>query len=258
MRVHTQNRPHATASTRSTAMSRQLTTWPLVLGLLIAAIALPRALHAQRAAASQFSGSITLMNTQPLGGLRTGPGFGLAASGAWAIDPGRFFRIRADLRGASYGHEQQEFCISQTIGCWIRTDVNTDYTFAYAGLGPEIALPLVWDAQLVLDATAGIGYFGVSSSLEGVDERSTGIGTTTHHEDAVFAWSAGGELRIPLSRQIAITGGAHYLHNGPASYVVEGDITRNPDGTLTVDPTTTDANMVAITLGVAFQPWGGR
>ena len=225
----------------------------LLLGIAITLLALPQAVRAQGATA--FSGSMTLLNTQPLGELRTGPGFGLAASGAWAIDPGRFFRIRADLRAASYGHDQQEFCISQTIGCWIRTDVNTDYTFAYAGLGPEVAVPLFLDAQLVLDATAGIGYFGVSSSLEGVDETSTGFGTTTHHEDAIFAWSAGGELRVPLSSTLAITGGAHYLHNGEASYVVEGDITRNADGTLTIQPTTTEANMVAITLGVAFQPW---
>ena len=227
----------------------------LLLGfaLLSVLVALPQSVRAQ--GPSGFSGSVTLLNTQPLGDLRTGPGFGLAASGAWAIDPSRFFRIRGDLRAASYGHDQQEFCISETIGCWIRTDVNTDYTFAYAGLGPEVAIPLFLDAQLVLDATAGIGYFGVSSSLEGVDESASGFGTTTHHEDTIFAWSAGGELRVPLSPTIALTGGAHYLHNGEASYVVEGDISRNPDGTLTVSPTVTDANMVAITLGVAFQPW---
>ena len=231
-----------------------MTVRPTPAALLAAALLLlPAALTAQEPVRSRFSGTLSLLNIQPLGELRTGPGIGLAASGAFALDPAQRLRLRADVRLASYGHESRRFCISQTIGCWIEVDVNTDYTMMYGGVGPELALPIL-GTELVLDATAGVGYFGVASSLQGIDDADDRIGHTTHYDDTVFAWSAGGDLRIPDSRVLAVSLGTHYLHNGQASYVVEGGITQNPDGTLDVHPLTTDANVVAITLGVAIHP----
>lgn len=232
-----------------------MTVLPTRATLLAASLLiLPAALTAQEPARSRFSGTVSLLNIQPLGELRTGPGIGLAGSAAFALDPAQRLRLRADVRLASYGHENRRFCISETIGCWIEVDVNTDYTMMYGGVGPELALPMILGTELVLDATAGVGYFGVASSLQGIDAADESLGHTTHYDDAVFAWSAGGDLRIPVSRALAISLGTHYLHNGRASYVVEGGITQNPDGTLDVRPLTTDANVVAITLGVAFHP----
>lgn len=205
---------------------------------------------------SRFSGSLSFMNTQPLGDLRTGPGFGAAASAAWALDSAHRFRIRGDFRVAGYGHEERRVCAGGAIGCWIQLDVNTTYSNVYGGIGPEIALPVL-GTELVLDATAGVGYFGVSSSLEGINDNES-FGTTNHHDDAVFAWSAGGELRIPVSREIGIAIGTHYLHNGQASYVVEGGISQNPDGSLNVVPLNTEANMVAITVGISVWPTIGE
>lgn len=201
---------------------------------------------------SRFNVSIGLLNTQPLGELRTGPGIGAALSGTYALDARRIFRLRGDFRASIYDHDRRRVCAGGTIGCWIRLDVNTSYSSIYGGVGPEIVLPL-GRVDLALAGTAGIGSFSVSSSLKGVDDRQS-FGETNHFDDLFFAWSTGAELRVPVARKVAISLGSHYQHNGRASYVVEGGITERPDGSLEVSPLTTDANMVAIVLGVAFRP----
>lgn len=205
---------------------------------------------------SRFSGAISFLNTQPLGELATGPGYGLGLSAAWAVDPARLMRIRGELRIAGYGHETRRACLSETVGCLIEADINTLYSTVYVGAGPELALP-VFGSTLVLDATAGYARFSVDSSIEGRDGEESLLNTNNFHDD-LFAWSAGGELRVPVSAQVAIALGARYQRNGRASYVPEGGIARNADGSVAIDARTTDANQMALTLGVAFQPFAGE
>ncbi len=224
--------------------------------LALGALPSPGTAQATGRVMSRFSASAALLDTQPLGGLKTGPGVGLAGSVAWALDPARVVRLRAEFRGAIYGMDRREFCLSQPIGCWIHVSVNTTYSSVFFGGGPELALPL-GRSEIVLDATAGLGYFGVSSSLDGVSGGGDGVFDTSHFHDTFLAWSTGGELRLPVYRQVSLALGTHYQHNGRVSYVREGDITQNGDGTLDVRSTTTDANMIAITLGVAFRPFSG-
>lgn len=203
---------------------------------------------------SRWSGAVELLDTQPLGALATGPGVGLGVSGAWSVAPSQVLRLRAEFRGAIYGQHREEFCLAQPVGCWLRVGVSTTYGSFFFGLGPEVSLPLA-GMELVLDGTMGVGYFGVSSSLDGADADQGNVFTTDHFHDAFLAWSTGGELRVPISSQLSVVVGTHYQHNGRASYVREGDITQNADGTLNVRSTTTDANMVAITLGIAVHPF---
>lgn len=202
---------------------------------------------------SRFDGTIALLNTQPLGDLATGPGWGLAAGAAFALDPARIFRIHGEFRAALYDHERREVCFSSTVGCRVRLDLDTNYSVLYAGIGPQIALPL-GPTQLVLDATIGWGGMMATSSLSGVDESGDRIGDTTNYEDHTLAWSTGGELRIPFSQKVALSLGAAYQHNGAMSYVREGGIIDHPDGSLSFEPFHTDANLLAITLGVALRP----
>jgi hypothetical protein len=215
-------------------------------------------LGAQAPQAGPFTAGIGLLNTQPLAGLRTGPGIGIGLMGAVAHPRAPWIRLRADLRLSSYGMDRHQACLSQTVGCWIQVDITTNYHTIYGGIGPELAFPVL-GSELVVAATGGVGYFGVSSSLSGVDDGGSGFGDTTHFDDAFFAWSAGSELRVPVSRTVALAAGVQYQHNGRASYVVDGGVTENPDGSLNVPPVTGDANLVAITLGVAIRPQrGGR
>lgn len=204
---------------------------------------------------SRFSGTVGVLNTQPLGSLATGPGIGGAVSVAWAVGPARMLRLRAEGRFAGYGSEERRECLS--IGCLIQVDISTTYTTLYIGAGPELAVPVL-GSELVLAATAGYANFGVSSSIRGVsDPDSENLLTTENFRDDLFAWSVGGDLRVPVASQFSIMLGAQYQRNGEASYVPEGGITQNPDGSVDIDARTTDANMVAITLGVAFRPFVG-
>lgn len=234
-----------------------------VAGLIAAAVAMavtaaPAA--AQRAEAdhrSRFSGSIAILNTQPLGSLETGPGIGVGLSAAWALDGARRFRVRGELRAAIYGRDTRTACLSETVGCLIEVDIHTDYSSFYFGVGPEVAVPL-FGSTLVLDATAGVGSFAVNSSVRGVsDPDAENLLTTENFSDTFFAWSAGGEIRVPVSAVVSIGLGARYQHNGEASYVREGGVTQDTDGSVVVDAITTDANQMAITLGVAFHPFVG-
>lgn len=227
--------------------------------LALAALALLSLLPATALAQeySRFSGSFALLNTQPLGDLSTGPGLGVAIAGEYALDRSRIFRIRGEFRGSVYDHESRRICFSSTVGCRILLDLDTNYSITYAGIGPAIVLPL-GPARLAVVGTAGWSSFAATSSLQGVDEHDESFGETTNYDDHTFAWSAGSELRVPVSTRFGLSAGAHYQHNGTVSYLREGGITDNPDGSLSFDPQTTEANLVAITLGVVFTPFTGR
>ncbi|HUG40639.1 MAG TPA: hypothetical protein VMM12_09145 [Longimicrobiales bacterium] len=203
---------------------------------------------------SRWTGSLALLNTQPLGELSTGPGLGVALAGSYALDPSRIFRIHGEFRASIYDHERREICFSSTVGCRILLDLDTNYSIVYAGIGPQIVIP-VGPTDLALDGTIGWAAFTAASSLHGVDEHDESFGETTNYEDNTLAWSTGGELRIPLGARVALGLGAHYQHNGVVSYLREGGIIDNPDGTISFDPQRTEANLVAITLGVTVTPF---
>ncbi len=56
---------------------------------------------------------------------------------------------------------------------------------------------------------------------------------------------------------IAINLGVEYHRNGVAEYLNEGDILDHPDGSITLFPNRTEANMLVLRLGVSFG-LGGR
>lgn len=221
------------------------------LAALLFLLLVPAAASAQEY--SRFTGSFSLLNTQPIGELATGPGFGVALGAEYALDPFRIFRIHGQFRAAIYDHERREVCFSYTVGCRIMLDLDTNYSILYVGLGPQIAIPL-GPLSLALDATAGWTSFAASSSLSGVDDQDESFGETENYSDDGFAWSTGAQLRIPVGTQFGIAVGGHYQHNGEMSYLREGGITENPDGSLSFDPYRSEANLYAITLGVVFRP----
>lgn len=202
---------------------------------------------------SRTSLSFALLNTQPLGELSTGPGYGIAVAGAYALDDRRIFRLRGELRASVYDHENREICLSAATGCRIMLDMTTDYSIVYLGVGPQVAVP-VGPLRLAVDGSLGYSAFAATSALSGVDDHDERFAETTNYEDETFAWSAGGEVGVPVGARWAIALGTRYQHNGVVSYLTEGGITDNPDGSLSFDPYRTEANLLAITLGVTFSP----
>ena len=64
----------------------------------------------------------------------------------------------------------------------------------------------------------------------------------------------GGGLRFRLGgpRSILLDLGAEYHRNGVAEYLREGDIVDNPDGTITILPNRSEANVVTLRIGVSM------
>jgi hypothetical protein len=158
-------------------------------------------------------------------------------------------RLRGELGGLLYGHEHRESCFPAPVGCRIELDLDTENTIFFAGLGPEIALP--GGVSPYLNGTLGVSYFSTFSSL-GTNHES--FAHTEHFDDAVLAARAGAGVRLQLSRgrfPLFADLGARYHWNGVAEYLVEGDIVDEPDGSLTLYPNETQANLVAFQVGIS-------
>lgn len=89
---------------------------------------------------------------------------------------------------------------------------------------------------------AGLGYFATTSE-PGPAHGGSGADT---HDDATFAWAAGGGLEIAVSRDVSIDLGARYLAHGTVDYFVEGAAGAS------LQPRRGEPHVVTFTLGIAF------
>jgi opacity protein-like surface antigen len=183
-----------------------------------------------------------------------GNGYGLNLDIAPKLEHTGTLLLRFDLGLLEYGRETKTVCLSTTIGCRVTVDVTTSNDIVVGGVGPEIVLPR-GRVRPYGTATVGFAYFFTHSSVEGTNDIEP-FADTKNFDDFVFAWTAGGGLRILLresKRPIALDLGVRYHGNGEASYLREGSIIDNPDGSITIQPIRSRTNFVAYHLGVSFE-----
>ena len=80
--------------------------------------------------------------------------------------------------------------------------------------------------------------FITTSSVEGVGDDDEEIAGTTNHSDWTRAWVVGTGLKIPLGGResnFALDLGVRYHSGSEASYLREGSIQDNPDGSITIN-----------------------
>jgi hypothetical protein len=200
-------------------------------------------------------GDITFSVSQPLGPFNDyiSEGYGLSGGFVWNFDRDRVFGIRAEGGFLQYDSEKKRACVSTTIGCRVRVDVNTDNDIVWGGIGPQITVPAGW-VRPYMNATAGFSYFVTHSSVSGRDEYDD-LFNTTNHDDAVFALTGGGGFLIPLSMRrtpVLLDLGATYHRNGEATYLRRGSIRDNPDGSIDVTPIRSEANFITYRIGVSI------
>jgi hypothetical protein len=138
------------------------------------------------------------------------------------------------------------------VGCRILLDLTTTNSIAYLNIGPQLMLP-DGPVRPYVNAAIGGSYFGTSSSVSGTDGNDDDFASTTNFDDITFAWAGGGGILISLSRgrtPVMLDLGMRYHGNGEVEYLKKGDITDNPDGTITVSPTRSEANLLTFQLGV--------
>ena len=188
-------------------------------------------------------------------------GFGINVNGFVPVTKTSPLSLRADAGFLVYGSETKRVCFSQTVGCRIELDVTTTNTIFYGNIGPQLMLP-TGAIRPYVNAGVGFGYFATTSSVDG----STGnddFARTTNFDDATMAWAAGGGVQIRLGSgkvPVMLDLGARYNSNGSVEYLKKGDIHDNPDGSIVITPTRSDANLMTLNLGVSLgiRPSGTR
>src|SRR6266571_2850091 len=124
------------------------------------------------------------------------------------------------------------------------------------GLGLVVGLP-VGQFRSFVDVAGGVaGSFAVNLDGRGaVALRFDGAYLQYGNEDRPLALAGGGGLLIDLSRgrhPVSLDLGASYVRNGQVSYLREGSIVENPDGSFTLQPVRSDANLVVLQAGVSI------
>ena len=229
-------------------------TLPALVALAIAAA--PVAASAQAAARpgpARFTGGGTLVGVQPLGEFaeHVDVGGGLAGHGLLRLDRSGALALRLDGGFAVYGSERVR--VRNPLTGRVSLEVETTNNIGMFGVGPQLMLP---SGRVRPYANAGVGlaWFVTRSVLRGGDRNGTPFAETTNEQDANFAWMGGGGVYIPLSmrgRTVSLDVGARYHANGTATYLTEGGLVDNPDGSVTENPFRTRADFVAYHLGVS-------
>lgn len=180
-----------------------------------------------------------------------GGAYGAQASGRLHLDPDGFVSLRGDLGFMVYGHERLRFC--SAISCRVQLDLTTTNSIFFGGIGPELALP--GDAiRPYVYGTLGFGYFNTSSSLGGSHDHDD-YANTVNFDDAVLQRRVGGGVQVRVSggrTPVYLDFATEYHANGDAWYLREGDIEDHPDGSITLHPRRSEANLVSYRIGVSI------
>ena len=203
---------------------------------------------------------LNLMAGDPVGEFDrfVGAGFGVDFFGRLPMDPRGILSFRGDLGFLVYGYESKRVCF-EGIGCRVQARLQTTNNIFFAGIGPELALPLP-RARPYVHALWGYSYFNTTSSLEDLWGGESHF-DTENYGDGTFAWGLGGGLELNLKRgrtPIDLNVGFRYHENGRVNYLTEGDIVDNSDGSVTLYPVSSEANLMTYHLGISIGiPRGG-
>ena len=179
--------------------------------------------------------------------------YGAQIEGSFGVEPTGMLRMRLDGGFLIYGHERFRYCYSAPFGCRIEADLNTTNAIFFAGIGPELALPL-GPIEPYANVSGGFSYFVTTSSLSD-DYGYDDYGTTTNFDDIGLAWRAGAGVRLRVKggrAPIALDFGVERHENGVTDFLTEGDIVDHPDGSVTLYPNRSDADFVTFRFGVSF------
>jgi len=196
-----------------------------------------------------FGGDLTL--SQPKGEFASNVpnGYGFDLTGMFRLDPQGYFNLRADLGGVRYGHERVR--VGFPFSGRVAVDLNTDNQIGFGAFGVQLQIPDGWFRPYANAAVAAT-YFWTESSISGAD-NSEPFDQTTNLDDWSHAWVFGGGVMIPFGKSIgALNLGARYHYGASATYLKEGDITDNPDGTINLNPHNSKTDLVLWQLGVSF------
>jgi hypothetical protein len=200
---------------------------------------------------SRFSVAGDFVISQPKGEFANNvpSGYGFDVAGMFRLDPKGYFNIRADLGGVQYGSETQRVNFPNTGR--VSLDVETSNRIGFGSIGAQLQIPDGW-LRPYANAAIATTYFWTESALSETDGYEDSF-NTTNYDDWSRAWVFGGGLMIPFGNSMGgLNLGAKYHYGAQAAYLREGDITDNPDGTITLNPRRSTTDMVVWQVGVSF------
>ena len=221
---------------------------------LVTILSAVEAVQAQEVRTPRGYLDFTLVGAQPTGefGLIVERGWGFELGGRYEVDPVGLFRLRGSIGFINYGNETLQFC--SVYSCRVGADLDTQNNILFLGVGPELAIQ-VGPLRPYGRVSLGLSYFVTTSGLSGSDDwAGYTYANTNNWEDVVFQTRMGAGLGIRLStggRPVFLDVGADYHHNGRATYLREGDIVDQPDGSVVIYPRRTDANLWNFRVGVS-------
>ncbi len=203
---------------------------------------------------SRFTIVGDLLVAQPKGEFATQldtEGFGANIAGLFRLDKEGLFSIRADLGGQQYGSETLRVPYLPVTGR-IALDVQTTNGAFWGSIGPQITVS-AGPVQPYVNASIGFLDLVTSTSVRGSDSQYE-YASTNNSDDVTSAYIFGGGVYVPLGSQKAwkLHAGARYFYGGEATYLKEGDIQDNPDGSVTLFPRFSKTDQVTWQLGVSY------
>jgi len=209
--------------------------------------------HRRAESAGQFD--LSFIAAAPTGelGYFFDQGFGAQFGASYPIDELGHVRLRADFGFLVYGIERQNYCFALPFGCRLNASLTTSNNIAFGGIGPEIVL-MTGPVQPYLHASGGFSTFFTTSSLGDDDEYGDSF-STTHLSDVMFAWRAGGGVRVRVAngrKPVSLDFGVERHENGTAEFLRKGDVVDHPDGSITIYPNQSEANLVTFRFGVSI------
>jgi hypothetical protein len=203
--------------------------------------------------ASRTFGGIQLFVGQPVGDFDRNVGATVGVGGHLVrqLTSSGELSLRLDAGYLLYGRESKHIAFPPPIGGRISAELHTNNNFAFFGVGPQIMAPS-GRVRPYVNGSVGVKYLATNSYLDGDDDENS-VFNTTNWDDVALAWSGGGGVYVALRRglrPVSLDLGARYQSGDETSYLAEGGITDNPDGSITVHPVRGRTDVVVYHFGV--------
>ncbi len=152
--------------------------------------------------------------------------------------------LRIDGTYLQYGSENRPLPAALSGGLLAGAEMTTSFFVASLRAGPEFVLG-TGRVRPYIFGTAGVSYFATETSVGGCCGA-------TNYDDAVTSLAGGGGLRIDLSHSVALDLGAIFVKHGDVTYLREGDILENSDGSVTLQPIQSEGDVFLLQVGLSF------
>jgi hypothetical protein len=178
-------------------------------------------------------------------------GFGLGGWFAFNLDRRGMIAFKVDGNWLIYGSESRRRPLSPTVP-FVTVDVTTRNNIYTLGVGPVITLSN-GAIKPYITGTVGFSYFATESGVSGTNNGED-FAESTNFDDFTFAVVGGGGLRVRLKggrTPVFLDLSSEYHRNGQASYLREGSIIDNGNGTISFTPIQSETNLMLVKLGVS-------